>query len=119
MERLCTRSEFIEQLNIFAVEDFLVDEGGGFLRHSVLPPEQLEPFLFVEPFAYTRNLIYNSSHFELMTVVWAPEQASPIHGHEGVSCRARVERGRLRFTNMENYPMPKPSKWKSPTETGS
>ncbi len=99
MATAVTLSELIERLNRFAVAGFPTNEVSDFLRHSTLPPEQLEPFLFVEPFQYTRNLLHKSSQFELLAVVWPPQQASPIHGHEGEKCWARVERGRLRFTS--------------------
>lgn len=104
MPRTCTLSQFIEQLNQFAAREFPTDETGAFLRTAVLPPEQLEAYLFQEPFQYTRNLIYKTSDFELLVIVWPAHQASPVHGHEGEKCWARVERGCLQFSSYREVP---------------
>ncbi len=49
---------------------------------------------------YTRHLVHKDKDFELLVISWESGQKAPIHGHEGELCWARVERGRLRFTNF-------------------
>lgn len=105
MEQRClTLDQFIAELNRFAALDFPVRETHQVLRCASLQPAQLQPYLFVAPDQYTRNLIYKSPEYELLLIAWPSGQAAPIHGHEGEKCWARVESGELRFTNYCEIP---------------
>ncbi|MBI3278964.1 MAG: cysteine dioxygenase family protein [Acidobacteria bacterium] len=90
----------IDRLNRFAESRFPVREVHAFLQTARIPLSELQPYIFIAPDHYTRNLIYKCPEFELLLVVWPPGQGSPVHGHEGEKCWARVEQGRLRFTNF-------------------
>jgi len=94
---------FIEELHGFAARGFPVREVRQYLKGNLLPLNELQPYVFVAVEQYTRNLIYKSSEFELMVVVWSAGQAAPIHGHEGEKCWARVESGELLFTNYREH----------------
>ncbi|MGH9341359.1 MAG: cysteine dioxygenase [Acidobacteriota bacterium] len=94
-----TLGQFIEKLNEFAVEDFPVREVHRFFQDVSFAPGELERYEFYRDGQYTRNLIHKSKEFELLLICWSPGQAAPAHGHEGEKCWARVERGKLRFTN--------------------
>jgi predicted metal-dependent enzyme (double-stranded beta helix superfamily) len=101
---LLSIEQFIERLNHFATLDFPVREVHRFLKDSSLAPEELRPYSFETIEGYARNLVHKSPEFELLVIVWAPEGASPIHGHEGEKCWSRVEKGELRFTNYRERP---------------
>jgi NitT/TauT family transport system ATP-binding protein len=96
--RRLTLVQFIEQLDRLAKFHFPLQETKGFLIHSILLTGSLEPYLFLAPDKYTRNLIHKSSEYELLVIGWSRGQRAPIHGHEGEKCWTRVERGFLRFT---------------------
>jgi NitT/TauT family transport system ATP-binding protein len=71
----------------------------AFLAGTLITPGSLEPYARFEAGRYTRHLVYRSPDVELLVLCWARGVWAPIHGHEGELCWARVERGRLRFTN--------------------
>lgn len=54
---------------------------------------------------YTRNLIVREARFELMVLCWGPDQASPIHNHEGQDCWMAVLDGEIEEARFE---MPDP-----------
>jgi predicted metal-dependent enzyme (double-stranded beta helix superfamily) len=103
-QRRVTLDQFIGELNRLATRHFPVCETHELLKSVILAPEQLQPYLFVAPDQYTRNLIYKSPEFELLLIAWPAGQAAPIHGHEGEKCWARVEKGELCFTNYCEIP---------------
>jgi predicted metal-dependent enzyme (double-stranded beta helix superfamily) len=64
-----------------------------------MEPEELDRYLRYSDERYTRNLVHKDPDFEILVIGWGRNQRAPIHGHEGELCFARVERGRLRFSN--------------------
>jgi len=44
---------------------------------------------------YTRNLVVQSEHYELMILCWGAGQESPIHNHEGQDCWMAVLDGEM------------------------
>jgi hypothetical protein len=74
-------------------------EMGRFLATTRIEPASLEPFVRFSPGRYTRHLVHKDGNVELLVLCWARGAGAPIHGHEGEYCWARVERGRLRFSN--------------------
>jgi len=74
-------------------------EMGRFLTTARIEPTSLESFVRFAPGRYTRHLVHKDRNVELLVLCWARGASAPIHGHEGEYCWARVERGRLAFTN--------------------
>jgi Cysteine dioxygenase type I len=89
----------IDDLKRFAAEGFPATEVRQYLAGTLMAPDALEPYLTYNEERYTRNLVHKDRDFELLVVGWGQSQRAPIHGHEGELCFARVERGRLRFSN--------------------
>lgn len=69
------------------------------LATDPLDPDSLAPYLHFSLHHYTRNPFHRTDCFELIAICWEIGQASPIHDHENEHCWARVEQGRLEFTN--------------------
>ncbi len=74
-------------------------EMGRFLAAARIEPASLDRFVRFSPGRYTRHLVHKDGNVELLVLCWSRGAAAPIHGHEGEYCWARVERGRLQFTN--------------------
>jgi Cysteine dioxygenase type I len=89
----------IDDLKRFAVAGFPPIEVRQYLAGSLMDPEALEPYVNYCEDRYTRNLVHKDEDFELLVICWGRSHRAPIHGHEGELCFARVERGRLRFSN--------------------
>jgi|TARA_B100000315_G_scaffold224124_1_gene229409 cysteine dioxygenase len=51
------------------------------LENLSLNITDLEPFTFYKQERYTRNLIHQTKHCELMTLCWLPGQETAIHDH--------------------------------------
>lgn len=79
---------------------FATPEVQAYLLATRIEPTSLERYVTVDQTHYTRNLIHRTDGFELLALCWAVGQAAPIHDHEEQRCWARVERGRLRFTDF-------------------
>jgi len=92
-------NQVIEQLNIFAQQNFPVDQVTEFFTTTTVSLLPINEHLFFSPLKYTRHLIYRSLDFELLYMCWSPGQKSPVHGHEGEKCWFRVEQGSLRIVN--------------------
>jgi predicted metal-dependent enzyme (double-stranded beta helix superfamily) len=94
-------STFIDTLEGLVAAGFETGDVHRLLLATVIQPADLGRYLTFRPDRYTRNLIHKSETFELLVIGWDIGQKAPVHGHEGERCWARVERGRLRFTNYE------------------
>jgi hypothetical protein len=70
-----------------------------FLGSHLIEPASLERYAHFEDGRYTRHLVFKSSAVEILALCWRRGTHTPIHGHEGELCWARVERGRLRFSS--------------------
>jgi NitT/TauT family transport system ATP-binding protein len=71
----------------------------AFLGGHLIEPGSLERYVRFEDDRTTRHLVFRSAAVELLVLCWARGSRAPIHGHEGELCRARVERGHLRFAS--------------------
>lgn len=91
--------EFLDRVHYFAARGFKNSEVLPFLQSNLIAPLSLEPYLFWVPHRYSRNLVFRTQDFELLVICWDRGQASPVHGHEGENCWARVEQGKLQFLN--------------------
>ncbi len=89
----------IDDLKRFAAAGFPATEVRQYLAGSLMDSDALEPYLSYCDEHYTRNLVHKDLDFEILVIGWSRNQRAPIHGHEGELCFARVERGRLRFSN--------------------
>ena len=97
--RYVAMDRLVEDLKVFAGRGFPVGDVSRYLSETLIAPEALEPYLHRCESHYTRNLVHKDPDFEILVICWGPGQRAPIHGHEGELCFARVERGRLRFSN--------------------
>jgi hypothetical protein len=90
--------ELVEHLKSLAAGGFPLEETGAYLAETGLEPKELEAIAAFRDDRYARHRIYRDDDFELLIICWKSGQQAPIHGHEGQHCWARIERGRLRFT---------------------
>jgi cysteine dioxygenase len=69
---------------------------------SSLRPEEkeIEPYIQFTENHYARNLIYKTSHFEVLVLCWRPGQRSPIHDHGDSICSVYTHNGVL---SADNY----------------
>jgi len=93
--------DIIDKLKEFAHQNFPVPEVSSFLQNLNLNENELKYYSFYKENFYTRNLIHKDSDFELLVICWPPNTSSPIHGHEGEKCWARVQEGQLQICNYE------------------
>ncbi|MGH9323171.1 MAG: cysteine dioxygenase [Vicinamibacteria bacterium] len=89
----------IDDLKLFASRGFPANEVRKYLGETLLEDQDLEPYIQYCDDHYSRNLVHKDRDFEILVVCWGRGQWAPIHGHEGELCFARVERGKLRFSN--------------------
>jgi predicted metal-dependent enzyme (double-stranded beta helix superfamily) len=97
--RYIAMDRLVEDLKVFAGRGFPVTDVRDYLSETLVTPEVLERYLHRSESHYTRNLVHKDRDFEILVICWGSGQRAPIHGHEGELCFARVERGRLRFSN--------------------
>ena len=100
MKRYVAINELVDDIKSFAERDFPRENIHTYLAETLVEPKALEGYLSYCEDRYTRHLIHKDKDFELLVICWGSGQRAPIHGHEGELCWARVERGRLRFTNF-------------------
>lgn len=93
---------FTAGLDELASKNFPAQEVTTFLQVARFEKELLEPYSFFSEKRYTRNLLHRRPEYEILLLCWMPNQASPIHGHEGEKCWMRVEAGELHFTDYES-----------------
>lgn len=100
MKRHVAMNELVDDIKSFAERDFPRKDIHAYLSETMVEPKVLERYLSYCEDRYTRHLVHKEKDFELLVICWGSGQKAPIHGHEGELCWARVERGRLRFTNF-------------------
>lgn len=66
--------------------------------------DDLKPFAHYGDSCYRRNLICESTWFELLCICWKSGQRSPIHDHANSSCGVRVVQGVVTETGFEKSP---------------
>ena len=89
----------INDLKIFAQDNFHVETVSSYLKDLNLSEKYLKKYDHRNETTYTRNLIHREKDFEIMLVCWPPHISAPIHGHEGEKCWARVQTGELKICN--------------------
>jgi hypothetical protein len=94
-----TMEDFVNNLRLLTRSGFQTQEVHKFLLGTLIEPDSLEDYVKFRTDRYSRNLIYKNELFELLVLCWDTGHRAPIHGHEGESCWARIERGSLKFTN--------------------
>ncbi len=99
MTRRLGFEHLVDDLKRFAAAGFPASEVRRYLADTLMERDALEPYLNYCDDRYTRNLVHKDEEFELLVICWGRGHRAPIHGHEGELCFARVERGRLRFSN--------------------
>ena len=99
MTRYIDMDDFVNTLETMAARALPVNDVQAYLEQTRITPATFEPYLHYKPERYTRHLVHKTEAFEVLVICWDVGQQAPIHGHEGELCWARVERGKLRFTN--------------------
>ena len=99
MTRYVAMDQVVADIESFAARDFPQEDIESYLSETLIEPEELDGYLSFCEDRYTRHLVHKDEDFELLVICWGSGQRAPIHGHEGELCWARVERGRLRFSN--------------------
>jgi len=99
MQRRVAMDEVVSDIKSFATLGFPRERVDAYMAETLLSEESLNTYVCYDADRYTRHLIHKDEHFELLVICWGSGQKAPIHGHEGELCWARVERGRLRFSN--------------------
>ncbi len=100
MGQLVSISEIVAHLLDLERAGFATEAVHAYLLATRTEPTSLNPYLNFDRTHYTRNLIHRTGAFELLALCWETGQAAPIHDHEDQHCWARVEQGRLLFTDF-------------------
>lgn len=99
MAKLCTISDFAEELRKLTRPRFTLDGVHQFLKDHPIEPESLRPFLFFRTSHCTRNLIDKNELYEVIAICWEIGQKSQIHNHKGQNCWMAVPMGKLLVQN--------------------
>ena len=94
-----TMTDFVSEIRRRCAGEIDAPEMARFLSSARIDPAALDAFVRFAPGRYTRHLVHKDASVEILVLCWAPGARAPIHGHEGEYCWARVERGRLAFSN--------------------
>tara|TARA_R110002096_G_scaffold17196_2_gene59444 strand:- start:28595 stop:29179 length:585 start_codon:yes stop_codon:yes gene_type:complete len=78
-----------------AVKQTLIDEIGG--RALALPAEFTRPC----PDTYARRLLHKADRYAIVVMVWAAQQGTPIHDHDGKWCVECVYDGTIRVRSFD------------------
>jgi hypothetical protein len=97
--QLLSMAGFVDEIKHLIASGFDQDRVHAFLTGTRIEPASLDRHVRFEAGRYTRHLVYKSPDIELLVLCWKQGARAAVHGHEGELCWARVERGRLRFTN--------------------
>jgi predicted metal-dependent enzyme (double-stranded beta helix superfamily) len=68
---------------------------GELLRMANFSAQDLREYIFFREQFYTRNLIYQDAHWEVLTLCWQQGQQTPIHDHNGSQGWAYIVQGGL------------------------
>lgn len=91
----------VEHLKAIPEESFGIESVDRVLTRVDLELESLVPFTHTREGAYTRNLIYRDSLFEVLLLCWAPGQETPVHNHRGQLGWMVVTQGKLTVVNYK------------------
>lgn len=72
-----------------------------FFREQTLDYDELIPHIYFREDTYGRNLVHRKDHYELLVLSWLPDQATPIHDHNGQRCWMWIHSGKLTFRNYK------------------
>jgi hypothetical protein len=92
-------AEFVGEVRRRSQTPIDVADMARFLGATRIDAAALDAVVRFAPGRYTRHLVHKDKDVEILVLCWASGSAAPIHGHEGEYCWARVERGRLAFSN--------------------
>jgi Cysteine dioxygenase type I len=96
-----TAADFVQNLKSFESGPITRDRVLDYLRETTVDRSSLDPFVYFQPGAYTRNLIHRDDTFEIMAVCWSPGQRTVIHTHNGQLGWMSVEQGALAVINYK------------------
>lgn len=101
MAKLCTISDFAEDLRTLGKKGFTLDGVHQFLKDHPIEPESLRPYLFFRTSHYTRNLIDKTELYEVIAICWETGHKSQVHNHKGQNCWMAVPIGKLLVQNYK------------------
>ena len=72
-----------------------------YLRKNTVDISSLAPYLYFSKEHYTRNLIHQTSLFELIAICWESGQKSAIHNHRDQCCWMAMAYGKVQVHNFK------------------
>src|SRR5436309_1853467 len=98
---MVTIREFVDRLGAVPEREFTQAGILDFLRRHPVDPASLDPYLYFSSDHYTRNLIHQTSLFELLAICWQSGQKSAIHNHRDQSCWMAAAYGKVQVHNFK------------------
>lgn len=92
---LISIDDFITKLCTFEKGIITRDDVLDFCAGLQITDSSLAPYIFFDENFYTRNMIYRSDLFEVMTICWQPGQKTAVHTHNGQLCWMITQRGNM------------------------
>jgi cysteine dioxygenase len=93
---------------------------GNKLQSLDIDVDSLRKSIQSNPDDYCRNILFRSSQFELVVIIWRPGQDTPIHDHVGSDCAFLILHGESTETiyelNSEGFAFPISSRVYRPGE---
>ena len=96
MPNMLAIDDWVRVLTEIPAQEFEIDRVEKFVRDNWIRPETLTPYLFYAKSHYTRNLIYKSDIFEVLSICWDIGQVSRVHNHRDQNCWMVTPIGRLK-----------------------
>jgi cysteine dioxygenase len=93
--------DWVKGLTEIPAQEFELERVEKYVRENCIRAETLGPYLFYATTHYTRNLIYKSEVFEVLSICWDIGQVSRIHNHREQNCWMATPIGRLRVQNFK------------------
>jgi predicted metal-dependent enzyme (double-stranded beta helix superfamily) len=93
--------EFASRLASIPDQQFTDQAVLDYIRKNRVDVRSLAPYLYFSGERYTRNLIHQTSLFELIAICWETGQKSAIHNHRDQRCWMAVAYGKVQVHNFK------------------
>lgn len=97
--KLITLAQLTGYLDSLTPKHFAGADVQNMLASSLVEFDELSPFIYFREDTYGRNLICRKKYYELLVLSWLPNQATPVHNHNGQRCWMWIHSGKLTFRN--------------------
>jgi cysteine dioxygenase len=101
MAKMLAIDEWVNGLKQIPAQEFDIQHVEKFIRDNWIRTETLTPYLYYAKSHYTRNLIYKSDVFEVLSICWDIGQVSRVHNHRDQNCWMVAPIGRLKVQNFK------------------